>query len=293
MKSNTSSPINPLTLKPINLSFRRQLFDLSLLFLVIAISSSCVTNKKYQYFQKDDVNVKTNAMPKDSVIRAYMLTNYEYKIQAEDVLNISFKSLTPEELDFFSIQGSGAASGGSSGGGSGGNLVLRGYLVDENGEVEFPVVGSVKVEGLTVYEAQNRILEIADQYLKNPVVDVRMLNFRFTVIGEVDNQGVFTSYNNRTSLPEALGMAGGVGDLADRSNIKVLRQQGDDVEVFYVNLLSEDFINSPFYYMHQNDVVVVPPLKQRPFRQYFSQNLAILVSSISFGLLVYGLFFAN
>lgn len=258
---------------------------------IILISTSCVPNRKYQYLQKDDVNAKKFEIPKDTVLRSYDITDFEYRIQSEDILNINFKSLTNEEFDFFSQSQQGNGTGG--GGAGGAALLLRGYLVDENGEVEFPVVGRVKVSGLTVYEAQNRIQEIANQYLDSPVVDVRLLNFRFTVLGEVDRQGVINSYNNRTSLLEGLGLAGGVGELADRHNIKIIRQEGNSANVYYVDLLSEDFVNSPFYYLNQNDIIVVPPLKQRPFRVYFSQNLALLVSSISFLLLVYGIFFQN
>lgn len=267
-----------------------KLFTRILLFVIVAgLFNSCVTNRKIQYLHKKDVNKGYNKLPKDSILRKYTLTNYEYHIQSEDVLSIQFKSLTDSEYDFFSIQPTGA---GSSGGG-GANLQLRGYLVDEDGRVEFPVVGPIKVAGLTVYEAQNRIQEIASQYLEDPVVDVRLLNFRFTILGEVSNQGTITTYNNRTSVLEAIGLAGGLGELADRTNIKLIRQIGKNAHVFYINLLDEDFVHSEFYYISQNDVIIVPPLRQRPFRNYFSQNLGIVVSSISFLLLVYGIFFAK
>ena len=282
LSSSTNQQINISTL-----SISKSLAYSPLLFLILLLATSCVTNRKYQYLQNDDVNASKGAIVKDSILRNYNLTNFEYRIQPEDVLSIQFKSLTDSEYDFFSKQ-----SGGQEGlgGGMGANMQLRGYLVDEGGNVDFPVVGSFKISGLTVYEAKKQLQKLAEPYLKNPIVDVRILNFRFTVLGEVGNQGVITSFNNRTSILEAIGMAGGLDVLADRSNIKLIRQEGRNAHVFYINLLDENFMQSEFYYVNQNDVIIVPPLKQRPFRLYFQQNMGVLVSSISMLLLIYSLF---
>ena len=88
---------------------------------------------------------------------------------------------------------------------------------------------------------------------------------------------------------EAIGLAGGLGELADLKNVKVVRQHENTVSVHYVNLLEEEFIESPYYYVHPNDVIVVPPLKQRPFRNYFGENLALIVSTLSLLILVLNL----
>ena len=85
---------------------------------------------------------------------------------------------------------------------------------------------------------------------------------------------------------EAIGLAGGFTDLADKSNVKIIRQGKGKAEVYYLNLLDENFINSPYYYMNQNDVIVVPPLKQRPYQVYFGKNLALVISSVSLLLIV-------
>ena len=88
---------------------------------------------------------------------------------------------------------------------------------------------------------------------------------------------------------EAIGLAGGLGELADLKKVKVARQHENTVRVHYVNLLEEEFIESPYYYVHPNDVIVVPPLKQRPFRNYFGENLALIVSTLSLLILVLNL----
>lgn len=248
----------------------------------LILLGSCVSNKKYTYLQKDDVNKKD--LPKDSVVRTYTLEGYDYKIQPQDILSVRFESLTPKEYDFFSRDISQQNVNVM------GNALLLGDLVDENGEIPLPVVGKVKVAGLNVFQIQDKLQRLADQYLESPVVKVRLLNFRVTLLGEVAVQGTFNIGNNRVTLMEAVGEAGGLTDLADKKNVKVIRTNNGHAEVFYINLLSEDFINSPFYYVNQNDVVVVPALRQRPFRRYAGSNIGIVISSISLLLLVYNLF---
>lgn len=254
------------------------LFFAGLIFL-----GSCVPNRKVTMLQKDDLNI--NGLPKDSIVRTYAIDTFQYKVQPNDILSIRFQSLTPEEFDFFA--GSGQLQQGANLA-QGGALIL-GELVDENGEISFPVVGKVKVAGFSIFEIQDRLQKIANDYVESPLVKVRLLNYRITVLGEVAKEGTVTMTNNRVSMLEAIGMAGGLGELADRSNVKLIRQKGGRTEVQYLNLLDEDFFNSPYYYVYQNDVLIVPPLKQRPFRRYFGTNLSLVVSTISLLLLAINL----
>jgi len=243
------------------------------LFLAVLLLSSCVTNKKYVYLQKDDVNDKD--LPKDTIIRTYDLQNYEYRIQPEDNISVRFESLTPEEYDIFNrndMQQNQLNVG---------NAILIGELVDPLGEISYPVIGKVKVSGMTVYELQTKLQQIADQYLESPVVKVRLINFRFTVLGEARQEGTIVLANNRVSYIEAISLAGGLTDLADKRNLKLIRQIDGKAQVRYLNLLDENFINSPEYYVHQNDILIVPALRQRPYQTYFGKNLSLIISSLS------------
>ncbi|HCM77104.1 MAG TPA: polysaccharide export protein [Cytophagales bacterium] len=245
---------------------------------------SCVSNTKYVYLQQDDVNVKN--LPRDSVVRSYDLMQYEYKVQPEDIISVRFESLTPEDFDFLSKNQSSLGGGNNA---INGNAQLIGELVDRNGEIPFPFIGKIKVAGMTVFEIQDKLQTIVSQYLESPVVKVRLLNFRFTVLGEANKEGAVILNNNRVTLLEAIGWAGGLTDLADKSNIKLIRQQNGQSTVQYINLLQENFMNSPYYYINQNDILIVPALKQRPYRKYLGQNLALVVSTLSLLILVINL----
>ncbi|MCX7638165.1 MAG: polysaccharide biosynthesis/export family protein [Cyclobacteriaceae bacterium] len=255
-----------------------------LLLVNLILLSSCVTNRKYVYLQKDDVNVKD--LPKDTVVRTYSLPDFEYRIQPQDMLMVIFESLTPEEFDIFN-----RTAGRGVGGQNLMNMQFMGELVDEEGCISYPVVGRVKVAGLTVFEAQDKMQKVAEQYLQSPIVKVRLVNFRFTVLGEVKTEGTVVLPNNRVNLMEAIGLAGGLTDMADKRNIKLIRQKDGRVEVRYINLLDEEFVSKPEYFIHQNDVLIVPALRQRPYQNYLGKNLSLTVSILS--LLIVSLTFIN
>ncbi|MTI21022.1 polysaccharide export protein, partial [Fulvivirga sp. RKSG066] len=240
-----------------------------IIYFVLAglIFGACVPSKKLVYLQHEDELKHLNAIPTDSVLRTHSMAIQEYRIQPLDLLSINFESITAEEYDFFSKLNPQGNQG------VGNNLLLRGILVDTEGNIEYPVVGKVYVSGLTVFEAQSKLQNLANQYLKDAVVRIRLLNFRFTVLGEVNVEKVVNAPNTRVNMMEAIGLAGGFAELADRSRVKIIRQKGNTSEIFYVNLLEEDYLRSPNYFVQQNDVIIVPPLKQRTFKKYFASNL--------------------
>ena len=242
-----------------------------LLLAGLLFFASCVPNKRIAYLQKDDVN-KQN-LPKDTTLRSYQVSEYDYKIQPEDLLSVRFESLTPKDLDFLNRtdnQGGDAAS-----------TLLMGELVNHQGEIPVLFLGKVKVSGLTVFQVQDMLQKAVAPYLESPIVRVRLLNFRFTLLGQVNKEGTTFINNNRITMMEAIGLAGGLGEMADRANVKLIRQINGQTTVQYINLLDEKFINSPNYYLHQSDILIVPSLRQRAFRAYFGQNLALIVSTIS------------
>jgi polysaccharide export outer membrane protein len=252
---------------------------------LLLLLNACVPNRKVVYLQKEDLHKKDVVL--DSVVRTHEMVIREYKIQPLDILSIRIESLTAEDFNFISKLYPNVQQTGGGGGGS--NQVINGFLVDNLGEIEFPVAGKIKLVGLSLFEASTKLKDAFKSYLKDPVVRVQLLNFRFTVLGEVNAENQVVSNNTRVTLMEAIGMAGGLTDLADRSKVKIVRQKGNQSEVLYLNLLDENLLTSEHYYVHQNDMIIVPALKQRPFRKYWGENVALVVSTLTLVLLVVNL----
>lgn len=260
--------------------------------VLLLVFGACVPNKKIVYLQKDDLKNRKD-IPKDTVLRTHPLSIQEYRVQPLDMLSINFETLSAEDdvFDFLSkLSTTKGNGGGGSGGGSGAMLALNGMLVNTEGYVEYAVLGKIHVSGLTIFQAQDSIRAVASRYVPDVVVRVRMLNFRFTVLGEIQGgEKTVVSNNTRLTMMEAMGLCGGLTELADRSHVKVVRQKGLETEIFYIDLLKEDFIESKYFFVQQNDVIIVPPLRQRPFRKYFIPNLGIVTSAISFIALIISL----
>ncbi len=253
-----------------------------LFFAALLLLASCVPNRKVLYLQHQDELKKK--LEQDTAVRKYSLMDFNYKIQTNDIISVRYQSQTAKEFDFMTQQNQQNNTGTMAG--QTGGALLFGELVDERGEIPVPVLGKVKVAGLTIFQIQDTLQRRVNFYLESTIVKVRLLNYRATLLGEVLKEGSVTFNNNRVSLMEAIGLAGGLSQLADRSHVKLIRQRGSVTEVHYINLLEEDFMKSPFYYVYQNDIILVPPLKVRPYRLYFNDNLAVFLSAVSVLLLV-------
>ncbi|WP_338391317.1 polysaccharide biosynthesis/export family protein [Fulvitalea axinellae] len=161
-----------------------------------------------------------------------------------------------------------------------------GFKLSENGSVELPKLGKVGLDGMTITEAEKLIEDkLKDGYLDNPIVRVQILNFRFTVVGEIKSPGVYTTYKPKTTLFEALSFAGNFDEFSDRKEVKIVRKRNGASEVAYVNMLDENFLASNYYYIHPGDVVVIAPLKAKAFRNYglkdISTTFQLLTAAVS------------
>jgi polysaccharide export outer membrane protein len=140
-----------------------------------------------------------------------------------------------------------------------GNAATTGYLVDANGEIKLPVVGVIKIAELNRIQAATLIEEKLKSYLKNPIVNIQIQNFKITVLGEVKNPGTFKIPNERITLLEAIGLAGDLKATGVRKNILVVRDVNGKKEEYRIDLTKKDIFNSPVYYLNQNDVVYIEP----------------------------------
>ena len=155
------------------------------------------------------------------------------------------------------------------------------YLIDENGEIDYPVLGKLKLGGLTRIEAMDLMKEKLSEYIVQPGVNIEIVNFKVTVLGEVAKPGTFTVENERVTVLEALGMAGDLTINGVRKNVMVIRETPEKKEFYHLDLTSGDLVNSPVYYLKQNDVVYVEPNKAQINSSTYSRNTSIIISIAS------------
>jgi polysaccharide export outer membrane protein len=227
------------------------------LILVILCLSSCASNKNVTYFQNNNsVDTKYSATLSSS-------NPAPLRIQSEDMLAIVVSSMSEETNALFNVLNSSAISTPhfSTGGGS----QPLGYLVDMAGEVNLPLVGKVRVAGLTLDEANAYITNQLVRYVKSPTVNVRVLNHKFTVIGEVVRPGIYNLSDKPTTLPEVIGMAGDLTLYGQRNKVKLIRTINNKREIVELDLTSQQIFNSPYYFIENNDVVYVEASASKTF----------------------------
>jgi len=216
------------------------------LFVLTVLLFSCTPKKNLLYYQNIDSMVSEK------------LNSYEIRIQPDDLLTINISAEDPKSTAPFNLnpqdvlgQGSGQSQMNKS--------AVNDYLVDKDGYIEFPELGKMKLGGLTRSEALSLFKNKLSAYIKNPIVTLRVTNFKVAVHGEVNGPGIHSVSSDRLTLIEALTMAGDLKPTANRKNILVIREIDGVKSYFRVDVSKSDFINSPYYYLAQNDVVYVEP----------------------------------
>jgi polysaccharide export outer membrane protein len=206
---------------------------------------------------------------------------FEYRVQVNDVLSIRVLGLDEQTHRFFNVESQNAMIGMNDAA-----LYVNGFSVDRNGHVQLPTVGKVKVQGLTVGEAQELMQKKINEYFTNATVILKLVSFRVSVLGDVQRPGSYFIYNNQITILEALAMAGGPNEFADKSLVQVMRQTDRGVQAVYVDMSGLSVLSSEYYYLLPNDVVYVPTLRARAGRLNLDM-LTILLSALSTAAIVY------
>lgn len=251
--------------------------------LAVLVFTSCASRKNMVYLQD-----------MDDIHEYPVIQKYEAVIQRDDKLNIVVSSKNPELALAFNIPGTGGysvdadgtiSSGSLSGGFSGGDD-KPGYLVDINGDIDFPILGKLHVEGMTRNQLTEFIKKklIDSELLKDPIILVSFMNFKFSVLGEVGHVGTFNVTGDRITLLEALAMSGDTRETSKIEHVAIIRDYGNKRRMMHVDLRTKDLFLSPAYYLHQNDIIYVEPNKnksqeqaQRKF-QYFYMGASFLTT---------------
>lgn len=218
----------------------------------IIVLGSCSGAKNIPYFQNSDtVDLSPSKML------------YDARIMPKDLLTITVSTTDPEASAPFNMTVSTAYNVNSRSTTT--QPTLQAYLVDNEGNIDFPKVGSVHLGGLTKSEAETLIQEKIKPYMnefENPIVTVRMSNYKISVLGEVTKPGMYTVSNEKVSILEALAQAGDLTIYGVRTNVKLIREDATgEKSIHVINLNDANLINSPYYYLQQNDIVYVEPNK--------------------------------
>ncbi|WP_123921945.1 polysaccharide biosynthesis/export family protein [Flavobacterium sp. LM4] len=243
----------------------KKTFPLFVFFLFF----SCASKKDIVYYQNiDGLNRPENA------------SSYEVKIQPDDLLMIIVSAEDPEiamPFNLASVTVSSTANLMS----ATGQQTIQPYLVDKNGDIEFPVLGKLAVGGLTRTEVLKLLKDKIGIYIKNSIINLRIINFKVSLQGEVNLPGTYTVASERITLIEALSMAKDLTIYGKRDNILVIREISGVKSYNRIDITKADFINSPFYYLAQNDVVYVEPNKTKINAAAVGPNTSVIISAIS------------
>jgi len=200
-------------------------------------------------------------------------------VKPDDLLMILVTSLDPLATQPFNLTTNMSVDPSNQAGG--GQMQQQLYLVDQNGMIDFPVLGKIKVSDRTKDVVVDDLQTKISKYVKNPIVNLRIMNYKVTVQGEVRNPGTHKITSERITLPEALSLSGDLTVYGKRDNILVMREESDGVKTYRVDITKPDFMNSDFYYLKQNDVVYVEPNKVAFNASAVGPNISIYLSAIS------------
>ena len=242
------------------------------LLLLLIFMGSCTSYKQTAYFQDAKIESNnTNTPTSDSA------TDSQIKIQSYDVLDITIGSSKQGFDKLFQSQSFDAlanvAGGGSKAGASTSPNYYTGFLVDVGGNVNLPILGNVKVMGLSIAEAKELINKKAKDYLTEPYVEIKFLSFRIQVLGQVKLPGIVTIQNEKASILDVIAAVGDVTDFGDPKNVLVIRGSGTNQKIYNVDLTSMSTFKSPVFQIKPNDMVVVHPQK----RKFFSANITTFI----------------
>lgn len=208
-----------------------------------------------------------------------MDNNYEIRYKPNDILTIDVSAEVPESVALFNLP---AVAYNTNPGAVNQTTVLRQtYLLDAQGNIEFPVLGTIKMGGLTRMEATAMLKEKIGEYVKEFIVTIRLINFTITVNGEVNRPGNYTVEGERISLVQALGLAGDLTIYGKRDNIFLIREVDGKKKYAKYDLTSINVVNSPVYYLSQNDIIYVEPNNARIRTSSYNPNTGVLISAVS------------
>lgn len=236
--------------------------------ILLVIVSSCASRQEIAYFQDEKIGEFTQPIIIPELI-----------YQPNDMLTIDVSGLDPDAVRPFNLPA--VSYDASSVLNAQASLRMQTYIIDRDGKIEFPVLGKVKLAGLTREQATTLLKSKITEYVKNPIVNIRLANFNITVLGEVNNPGTFTIQDERVTLTEALGLAGDLTIYGKRHNILLIREIDGIKKFSIIDLTTVKALTSGTFNLMQNDILYVEPNKARVRSSTFNQNNSVVISAVA------------
>ena len=244
--------------------------------MAVSLITSCVPQKKILYLQNEPTM-------NDSIFMSMEYPNerhFDYKVQPGDNLFIRIASLDAKSAALFNVTNQTGSTSGSTFSSGNPSIYLNGYIVDETGSIEVPIVGKVQVKDMTINEIQSKLQESVDEYLKQTIVYVKLGLFNLTILGEVAKPGQYQVYQSDINIFQAIALAGNATDYANKSSIKIIHQTPNGSQIVKVNLNDASILSSPEYYLKPNDIIYIEPLKMKQYG-FTSMPYGTIISAIS------------
>lgn len=264
----------------------------------LLLAASCAAPQKTIYF--------VDSAPQNPHVQVDNIEPIkELKVLPKDILAINVSTISSISTDvaaggldpaaIFNNAGTNyaiaASAGGGAGGGGGAGATNKGFLVDEMGYIDYPMVGKLKVSGLTLREIKELLARRLEAYVKEPVVEASIINFKITILGEINAPGTIISPNQKISILDAVAAAGDIPITGRKDNVLIIRETEGKREYARLNLNSKDVFQSPYFYLKQNDVIYVEPgrVKKQESNDFLRFYLPTATTLISAGLTFYSI----
>lgn len=256
----------------IKMSVLKKLF---LVVLIYTFMTGCIGYKKLRYLTD---------LPADTISKEMIDSSYTYRLKPGDVLYLKVVSSTDSKMELFNQSLSNSQS--SSGISGGTANLLSGNLIDQYGDIEIPMVGLVKLAGMTLKQAEKVINARVSEYLTYVTVTVKLLSYRVSVLGEVKSPGIKQIDRASLTLLDAISYGGDITDMGNRKKVRLIRKEGNRSKVYTIDMSSVDMLASDLYYLRPDDVIYVEPLKYKVV-QVNSPTIALGFSAFSITLAIF------
>jgi len=239
----------------------------TIFLLCFLLLQACIPMRKVVYMKNNPI-----------IEKEITTTPPVHHLEIGDVLFVRVLSSNDKSYEFFNVETNTNSSGNNT---SMASLYLNGSTINSLGMIEIPVIGKIFLLGKNLEEAKISVQKVVDEYLQDAIVIVKLANFQVTILGEVNKPGTFPVFKENVTIFEALALAGDLSDYANRQKIKIVRTHNNKKKIYTIDLTNQQLLSSDFYYLRNDDMIYVEPLKYRTFRKSQSQIVLSALTTLS------------